>query len=97
MPEGVALDAPLCELIGLAHEGRVDLSHTLIVLEDGAQATLVRESAGRGEGLLQSLHVGAVEVFLAQGARLRLVNIQGNCGRGNLALQPGTGSGRPRR
>jgi Fe-S cluster assembly protein SufD len=76
VPKGVALEAPLFELIGLAQEGRVDLSHTLIVLEDGAQATLVRESAGRGEGVLQALHVGAVEVFLAQGARLRLVNIQ---------------------
>jgi Fe-S cluster assembly protein SufD len=76
VPKGVALDDPLFELIGLAQEGRVDLSHTLIVLEDGAQATIVRESAGHGDGLEQALHVGAVEVFLAQGARLRLVNIQ---------------------
>ena len=52
VPKGVALDAPLFELIGLAQEGRVDLSHTLVVLEDGAEATLVRESAGRGDGLL---------------------------------------------
>jgi Fe-S cluster assembly protein SufD len=76
VPKGVALDAPLFELIGLAQEGRVDMSHTLIVLEDGAQATVVRESAGRRDGLEPALHVGAVEVFLAQGARLRLVNIQ---------------------
>jgi Fe-S cluster assembly protein SufD len=76
VPEGVRLDTPLFSLIGLAREGRVDLSHTLVVLEDGAEATLVRESAGRGEGHAQSLHVGAVEVFLAQGAKLQLVNIQ---------------------
>jgi Fe-S cluster assembly protein SufD len=76
VPKGVALDAPLFELIGLAQDGRVDMSHMLIVLEEGAQATLVRESAGRRDGLEQALHVGALEVFLAQGARLRLVNIQ---------------------
>jgi Fe-S cluster assembly protein SufD len=76
VPKGVSLGAPLFELIGLAEEGRVDLSHTLVVVEDGAEATLVRESAGRGGGNAPSLHVGAVEVFLAQGARLRLVNIQ---------------------
>jgi Fe-S cluster assembly protein SufD len=76
VPRGVRLDAPLFSLIGLAEEGRVDLSHTLVVLEDGAEATLVRESSGRGVGESQSLHVGAVEVFLAQGAKLQLVNIQ---------------------
>jgi Fe-S cluster assembly protein SufD len=76
VPKGVRLDAPLFSLIGLAQGGHVDLSHTLVVLEDGAEATLVRESAGRGGGEAQSLHVGAVEVFLAQGAKLQLVNIQ---------------------
>ncbi len=76
VPKGVTVEAPLFSLIGLAQEGRVDLSHTLVVLEDGAEATLVRESAGRDGGQVPALHVGAVEVFLAQGARLRLVNIQ---------------------
>jgi Fe-S cluster assembly protein SufD len=76
VPKGVTVEAPLFSLIGLAREGRVDLSHTLVVLEEGAEATLVRESAGRDGGQVPALHVGAVEVFLAQGARLRLVNIQ---------------------
>jgi Fe-S cluster assembly protein SufD len=76
VPKGVKLDAPLFSLIGLAQNGHVDLSHTLVVLEEGAEATLVRESAGRGDGKAQSLHVGAVEVFLARGARLQFVNIQ---------------------
>jgi len=76
VPKGVKLDAPLFSLIGLVEDGRVDLSHTLVVLEDGAEATLVRESAGRGGGNAPLLHVGAVELFLAQGARLQFVNIQ---------------------
>jgi Fe-S cluster assembly protein SufD len=76
VPKGVKLEAPLFSLIGLVEDGRIDLSHTLVVIEEGAEATLVRESAGRGSDKAQSLHVGAVEVFLAQGAKLQLVNIQ---------------------
>jgi Fe-S cluster assembly protein SufD len=76
VPRGVTIEAPLFSLIGLAQGGSVDLSHTLVVLEDGAEATLVRETAGRGGGRAPALHAGALEVFLAPGARLGLVNIQ---------------------
>jgi Fe-S cluster assembly protein SufD len=77
VPKGVSLDVPLLSLAALGQTDRVDTSHTLVVLEEGAQATLVRETSGQG-GSAQApgLHVGALEVFLAQGARLRLVNIQ---------------------
>src|SRR5262249_21378234 len=76
VPKGVSVAAPLFSLIGLASGGNLDLSHTLVVLEEGAEATLVRETAGRGAGQAPALHLGALEVFLGQGARLRLVNIQ---------------------
>jgi Fe-S cluster assembly protein SufD len=77
VPKGVKVEIPLFHLVGLSAEGTVDLNHTLIVLEDGAEATLVRETAGRREAEPSpALHAGALEVFLAQGARLRLVNIQ---------------------
>jgi Fe-S cluster assembly protein SufD len=76
VPKGVAVEAPLFSLIGLAGDGRVDLSHTLVVLEEGAEATLVRETASRDRHQIPGLHVGALEVFVADGARLRLVNIQ---------------------
>jgi Fe-S cluster assembly protein SufD len=76
VPKGVSLEAPLFNLIGLATGGSVELNHTLVVLEDGADATLVRETAGRRDAQTPALHVGALEVFLGQGARLRLVNIQ---------------------
>ena len=77
VPKGVTLEAPLFSLATLGQTGRVDLSHTLVVLEEGAEATLVRETSGQGDGgRSPGLHVGALEVFLAQGARLRLVNIQ---------------------
>jgi Fe-S cluster assembly protein SufD len=76
VPRGVALAAPLFALAGLGQNRRVDVSHTLVVLEEGAEATLVRETSGQGEGDAPGLHVGALEVFVNQGARLRLVNIQ---------------------
>jgi Fe-S cluster assembly protein SufD len=76
VPKGVTVESPLFSLIGLAREGRVDLSHTLVVLEEGAEATLVRESSGQGGDETPALHVGAVEIFLSQGANLRFVNIQ---------------------
>jgi Fe-S cluster assembly protein SufD len=77
VPKGFSLDAPLLSLAALGRTERVDTSHTLVVLEEGAQATLVRETGGQwGSAEAPGLHVGALEVFLAQGARLRLVNIQ---------------------
>ncbi len=38
VPRGIRVEAPLFSLVGLAHEGRVDLGHTLVVLEEGAEA-----------------------------------------------------------
>jgi Fe-S cluster assembly protein SufD len=76
VPRGVRVEAPLFSLIGLAGDGQVDMSHTLVVLEEGAEATLVRETASRERHDAPGLHVGALEVFLADGARLRLVNLQ---------------------
>jgi Fe-S cluster assembly protein SufD len=76
VPKGVTVEAPLFSLVGLAREGRVDMEHTLVVLEEGAEATLVRETASRDRGDAPALHAGAVELFLGRGSRLRFVNIQ---------------------
>src|SRR5262249_12171051 len=77
VPKGVKLETPVFNLVGLTRPGGVDLNHTLVVLEDGAEATLVRETAGRrGAEPGPALHAGALEVFVGQGARLTLVNIQ---------------------
>ncbi len=76
VPKGVKVDVPLFSLVGLVGEGRVDMDHTLIVLEDGAEATFVRETAGRGRNDAPALHAGAVEIIVGRGARLRFVNIQ---------------------
>jgi Fe-S cluster assembly protein SufD len=76
VPKGVKVEAPLFSLVALAGQGKVDLEHTLIVLEEGAEATFVRETTGRDRADAPAFHAGAVEIFVGRGARLRFVNIQ---------------------
>lgn len=74
VPRNVSLKQPLHSLIGLSGEGRCDLSHTLVILEDGANAALLEETASLGDGA--GLHVGAVELFVGDGANLRYAQLQ---------------------
>ena len=76
VPKGVQVAEPLCTLIGLAGSGKVDLDHTLVVVEEGAEATLVREVTSQGREAAPALHVGAVELFVEAGAKLQFVNLQ---------------------
>jgi len=76
VPKGVKVEAPLFSLVGLAGGGSVDLDHTLVVVEEGAEVSLVRETASIGRGDAPALHAGAVELFVGQGANLRFVNLQ---------------------
>lgn len=75
VPRGVTLGEPLYSLIGLASAGAADLSHTLVILEDGAQATLLEET-GSARADAAGLHVGAVELLVGPGANLRYVQLQ---------------------
>jgi Fe-S cluster assembly protein SufD len=75
VPAGVEITAPLYSLIGLATDGGADFSHTLVVLEDGASATLLEETAS-ADPTSGGLHVGAVELLLGRGASLRYVQLQ---------------------
>jgi Fe-S cluster assembly protein SufD len=72
VPAGVTIAEPLHMLSALG-DGNVDFSHTLVVLEQGAQATLLAETAGDAK---PGLHCGAVELVVGQGAMLRYVNLQ---------------------
>ena len=98
VPKGVVVDAPLYSLIALAQDGVADFSHTLVILEDGAEATLLEETASSSPDIA-GLHVGAVELLVGKEARLRYVQLQNwsqkswhfahQCGRveGNGSLQ----------
>ena len=71
---GVAIDRPLHVLSALSPH-RTDLSRTLVVLEEGAEATLLAETAST-DPAAPGLHCGAIELHVGPGARLRYVNLQ---------------------
>jgi len=74
VPRGVVVDEPLHTLSVLS-DGASDLGHTLVILEEGAEATLLAETAS-SNGASAGLHVGAVELLVGASAKLRYVNLQ---------------------
>ncbi len=74
VPAGVRVDLPLHSLIGLATDGAADLSHTLVILEEGASAALLEETESAHDG--PGLHLGSVELVVGNGANLQYVQLQ---------------------
>jgi Fe-S cluster assembly protein SufD len=74
VPKNVRLEVPVHSLSAMTADG-VDLGKTLVILEPGAEATLLSETAS---ATLESagLHCGSIELIVEQGARLRYVNLQ---------------------
>ncbi len=75
VPRNVCVEKPLFSLIALAGDDAADFSHTLVILEDGASATLLEETASASSDRI-GLHVGAVELIVGEGAQLRYVQLQ---------------------
>jgi Fe-S cluster assembly protein SufD len=75
VPRNVEVNEPLYSLIGLAAEAAADFTHTLIILEEGASATLLEETTSASP-TATGLHVGAVELLLAGQSNLRYVQLQ---------------------
>lgn len=75
VPKGVKLENPLYALSAMTAEHRIDTSHTLIILEDEAEATLVHELTGVGEPA-PGLHLGSVEIVVGKNSQLKYVRIQ---------------------
>jgi Fe-S cluster assembly protein SufD len=74
VPKNVKLNEPLHSLSAIS-DGGVDLGKTLVILEPGADATLLSETASTtAEG--GGMHCGSIELIVEQGARLRYVNLQ---------------------
>ena len=73
VPRNVCVQKPIHVFSGLT-DGGTDFSHTLIVLEEGAEATFLAESASASE--TAGLHNGAIEIFVGARANLRYVNLQ---------------------
>jgi len=74
VPKGVVIDRPL-HMFSVLSAGRSDFGHALIVLEEGAEATVLAETAS-SDPTAAALHCGAVEILVGPGARLSYVNLQ---------------------
>jgi len=74
VPKGICVSQPLHALSSIT-PGGADLSKTLVVLEDGAEATLLTETASVDSDA-PGLHCGSIEVFVGQNAKLRYVTLQ---------------------
>ncbi len=75
VPKGVRLEKPLHALSRLAGAGGSDFSKTFVVLEEGAEATLLMETAS-DDPEAAGLHNGTIELVVGAGAKLRYVNLQ---------------------
>lgn len=74
VPKGVCLDQPVHVAVGMT-DGQVDTGHTLIIVEEGAQATFLYESNSSSADAA-GLHLGGVEIIVKPGGHLRYVNLQ---------------------
>jgi Fe-S cluster assembly protein SufD len=74
VPKGVVVDQPLHALSVLT-EGGVDLAKMVVIVGDGAEATMLSETAS-SDSSGSGLHCGSIELFVGKEARLRYVNLQ---------------------
>lgn len=73
VPRNVRIEKPLHAYSSIT-DGGTDFGHTLIVLEEGAEATVLTESSNDENGT--GLHCGATEIFVGDRANLRYVYLQ---------------------
>jgi Fe-S cluster assembly protein SufD len=73
VPKGVRIEQPLHSLSAL--DRGVDFGKTLVILAEGAEATMLSETASASADRA-GLHCGSIELIVEPGARLRYVNLQ---------------------
>lgn len=74
VPRGVCIEEPVHVVAGMT-DGGIDTGHTLIVLDEGSEATFLYEASSNSL-TAGGLHCGSVEIVLLPGARLRYINLQ---------------------
>ncbi|MCD0461378.1 Fe-S cluster assembly protein SufD [Roseiconus lacunae] len=74
VPRGVTISQPL-HIGSIMTDGGTDTTHTLVVLEEGAEATVLHEynSVDPSAG---GLHLGSIELIQKPGSNLRFVSLQ---------------------
>jgi Fe-S cluster assembly protein SufD len=74
VPRGVVVDKPI-HIGSILSDGATDTTHTLVVLEEGAEATVLHESNSVSSDA-KGLQLGAVELVQKPGSHLRYVDLQ---------------------
>jgi len=74
VPRGVTVSEPL-HILSYLTDGGSDLGKTLVILEDGAEATLLAETMSSSE-TATGLHCGSIEIVVGDNAHLRFVSLQ---------------------
>lgn len=74
VPRNVTIEQPL-HLHAAMTEGGTDISHTLVILEEGAQATVLSECSSPSDQAA-GFHCGGLELIVKDRANLRFVSLQ---------------------
>lgn len=76
VPKGIEIEEPLHSVLWGPGENLAHLSHILVLIDEGASATFVHESASPTDHGLNSMHAGLVEIQVLQGANFKFVELQ---------------------
>ncbi|NOZ29989.1 MAG: Fe-S cluster assembly protein SufD [Chloroflexi bacterium] len=75
VPRNTQVDLPLQAIAAREASGAGHFSHTLIVVEEGAEVTYIEDYLSLASGD-QGLHSGVVEIYVKPGGRLTYINLQ---------------------
>ena len=75
VPKGVRIEVPLRVYIRMSEAEQADLSHTLIIAEEGSQVVVLEDNLSTTPDA-SGFHSGAVEIFAGQNANVTYVQVQ---------------------
>jgi len=75
VPKGVKVDLPVRIYIQMSEAEHADLSHTLIIVEEGSEVAILEDNASTNPAA-SGFHSGAVEIFAGQNANVTYVQAQ---------------------
>jgi len=76
VPKGVTVEEPFHSVLWGPGANFAYISHLLVLIEDGASATYVHESASPNEEKTQTMHAGLVEIKVGADANFKFVELQ---------------------
>ena len=75
VPKGVKVELPLRVYIRMSEAEQADLSHTLIIAEEGSEVAILEDNLSTNSEA-GGFHGGAVEIFAGQNANVTYVQVQ---------------------